>query len=162
MKLLNWYIENSISVVKTQWALKVFYKTKKAPDKNKILDIAINMEQNGCVGRRVYSKRAKTARTPENIKRIKKKLEHSPHCSSRRLEKETGISRYTVRRILNNKQHQITFMQDGAPPHHATTVKDWQQKTFNGRVIGHESLFTFPHIFCLLSHMRHRLGMHDI
>ena len=124
----------------------------------------MKMDQNGCVGRRVYSKRAKTAGTPENIKRIKKKLEQSPNHSSGILEKETGISRCTVRRILNNKQHQMTFMQDGAPPHHATTVKDWQQKTFNGSdraaVIGHASLFTFPHIFCLLSHMR--LGMHDI
>ena len=92
------------------------------------------MEENGSLDRRVYSKKAKTARTTENIKIIKNKLEHSPHCSSRRLEKETGISRYTVRRILNDKKHQITFVQDGAPPQHAAMVRDWLQEAFNGKV----------------------------
>ena len=89
--------------MKTQQAFKVFYKTKKAPDKNTALQIAKNIVENGSVGKRVYSKRAKTARTPETIKRIKKILEHSPHRSSRILEKKTGISRYTVRRILNDE-----------------------------------------------------------
>ena len=65
-------IEKGRSVAKTQHAFKVFYKTKKAPDKNTALDIVKNMEENGSIGRRVYSKRAKTARTPETIKRIEK------------------------------------------------------------------------------------------
>ena len=103
VKLLKLSIENASSIVKTQQAFKVFYKTKKAPDKNTILDIDKNMEENGSVGRRVYSKRAKAVRTIENIKRINKKLEQMPHRSSRRLEKETGISRYTVKRILNDE-----------------------------------------------------------
>ena len=93
------------------------------------------MEENGSVGRKVYSKRAKTAKTLENIKRMKKKLEHSPHRPSGRLEKDTGISRYTVRTIFNDESHQITFVQDGAPPHHAAMVRAWLQEAFNGSVI---------------------------
>ena len=58
-----------------------------------------------------------------------------PHRSTGKLEKETGISRYTVRRILNDELHQITFVQDGAPPHHDAMVIHWLQETFNGRVI---------------------------
>ena len=54
---------------------------------NTALDKAKNMEENGSVDRRVYSKRDKAARTPENIKKIKKKLKHSPYRSSRILEK---------------------------------------------------------------------------
>ena len=50
-----------------------------APDEKTALHIARNTEENGSVGRRVYSKRAKTARIPENIKRLKKKFELSPH-----------------------------------------------------------------------------------
>ena len=103
VKLQKLQIEKGRSVVKTQQAFKVFYKTKKAPGKNTILDIAENMEENGSVGRRVYSKRAKTVRTPENINKIKKKFDYSPNRSSRRLGKETGISRHTVRRILNDE-----------------------------------------------------------
>ena len=82
VKLLKWYIEKRRNV-KTQRAFKVFYKAKKASDMNTTLDIAKNMEENGSVGRRVYSKRAKTTRTPESMKRIIKKLQHSPYRSSR-------------------------------------------------------------------------------
>ena len=56
------------------------------------------MIMNGCVGRKPYSTRYKALRTPENNRKMKKKLEDSP----RRLEKETGINRFTVRRILND------------------------------------------------------------
>ena len=79
IKLLYWYIENGRSVAKTQRAFKVYYKTKKAPQRNTILDIVKNMDENGAIGRREYTERAKTVRTPENIKKIKKKLEDSPH-----------------------------------------------------------------------------------
>ena len=90
-------------LLKLNRLLKFSTRLKKAPDKNTVLDIAKNMKENGSAGRRVYSKRAKTARTPENIRRIKKNLEHSSHRPSRRLEKKTGISRYTIRRILNDE-----------------------------------------------------------
>ena len=100
VKLLFWYVENGRSVAKTQRKFKVHYQRKKAPDRNSILDIVKNMEENGSVGRRTYSERAKTARTPENIRKIKAKMTDSPHRSARRLEKETAISRTTVRRIL--------------------------------------------------------------
>ena len=53
---------------------------------------------NGCVGRKPYSTRYKAVRTIESNRKMKKKLEDSP----RRLEKETGINRCTVRRILND------------------------------------------------------------
>ena len=62
VKLLKLQIKKGKSVVKTQQAFKVFYKTKSTA-----LDTAKNMVENGYVGRRVYSKRAKTVRTPENI-----------------------------------------------------------------------------------------------
>ena len=74
VKLLFWYVENGRSVAKTQRKFKVHYQRKKAPDRNSILDIVKNMEENGSVGRRTYSERAKTARTPENIRKIKAKM----------------------------------------------------------------------------------------
>ena len=96
-KLVKWYFENAKSIVQTLRAFKCCYNTKKAPARNSILYIVNKMIMNGCVGRKSCSTRCKTVRTPEN-KKMKKKLEDLP----RRLEKETGINRCTVRRILND------------------------------------------------------------
>ena len=98
VKLEKWYFENAESIVKTPRASKCFYNTKKAPARISILYIVKKMIMNGCVGRKPYSTRYKAARTPENSRKMKKKLEDSP----RRLEKETCIHRCTVRRILND------------------------------------------------------------
>lgn len=127
VKLLYWYIENGRSIIATQRAFKVFYKSKKAPSKHTINDIIKNMDQNGSVGRRDYTKRANTVRTPENIKRIKRKLDESPHRSSRRLEKETGIDRCTVRRILNDDigafPYKIQMQQQQSPDNRKKRVQ---------------------------------------
>ena len=98
VKLVKWYFENAKSIVKTPRTFKCFYNTKKAPARNLILYIVKKVIMNGCVGRKPYSIRYKAVRTPENNRKMKKKLEDSP----RRLKKETGINRCTVRRILNN------------------------------------------------------------
>ena len=96
-KLVKLYFENAKSIVKTPRAFKCFYNTKKVPARNSILCIVKRMIMNDCIGRKRYSTRYKAVRTSENGK-MKKKLEDSP----RRLEKETGINRCTVRRILND------------------------------------------------------------
>ena len=114
-QLVKWYFENAKSLVKTPRAFKCFYNTNNAPARNSILYIVKRMIMNGCVGIKPCSTRYKAVRTPENNGKVKKKPEDSP----RRLEKETGINRCTVRRILNDdlgvfsykiqmKQHNIT------------------------------------------------------
>ena len=85
VNLLYWYIENGRSVVKTQRAFKVYYKTKKAPTRNTINDIVKKMEESGSVCKRPQKARQMTARTSENIGKIRKKMTDSPHSSSRRL-----------------------------------------------------------------------------
>ena len=135
VKLLFWYVENGRSVAKTQRKFKVHYQRKKAPDRNSILDIVKNMEENGSVGRRTYSERAKTARTPENIRKIKAKMTDSPHRSARR-RYLAMLKRYYLPNIRRHgEQDTITFHQDGAPPHYANLVRDWLEETFQGRVI---------------------------
>ena len=66
VKLVKWYFENDKSIVKTPRAFKCFYNTKKAPARISILYIVKKMIMNGCVGRKHYSTRYKTVRTPEN------------------------------------------------------------------------------------------------
>lgn len=50
VKLLYWYIENGRSVVSAQRAVKVHYKTLKAPARNTIMNIVKRMEEGGTVG----------------------------------------------------------------------------------------------------------------
>ena len=98
VKLVKWYFENAKSIVKTARAFKRFYNTKKAPARISILYVVKKMIMYGCVGRKSYSTRYKAVMTPENNRKMKKKFEDLP----RRLEKETGINRCTVRRVLND------------------------------------------------------------
>ena len=72
VKLVKWYFENAKSIVKTPRAFKCFYNTKKAPARISILYIVKRMIMNGCVGRKPYSTRYKTVRTPENNRIMKK------------------------------------------------------------------------------------------
>ena len=73
VKVVKWYFENAKSIVTTQRKFKRFYITKKAPARNSILYIVKKMNINGCVGRKHYSTRYKAVRTPEKIRKIKKK-----------------------------------------------------------------------------------------
>ena len=89
LKLLFWHIENGRSVISTQQKFRLHYKKKKASDRNTILDIVKNMEDNGSVVIKVQKKRPNTSRTPENIEKFKRKMTDSPHRSSRRLSAES-------------------------------------------------------------------------
>ena len=98
VKVVKWYFENAKSIDKTQRACKLFYNTKKAPARKSILYIVKKMAvlvENLTQPDIKLSGRLKTS---ENLK----KFEDSQHRASRRLEKETGINRCTVRRILND------------------------------------------------------------
>ena len=134
-KLVKWYFENAKSIVKTPRAFKCFYNTKKAPARNSTLYIVKKMIMNGCVGRKPYSTRYKAVRTPKNNGKMKKKLEDSP----RRLEKETGINRCTVRRIPNDDltvfPYKIQMKQRNIPSNKKDRV---QFATYLSRKIEHK------------------------
>ena len=98
--IVKWFYENHKSIVNTQRAFKRNYGTKKSPSKNTIKDIVRKFEEKGSVHDRPRPGPGRCMRTPVNVQKIRSKLEESPHRSLKRLTRETGIKRSTVRRII--------------------------------------------------------------
>ena len=103
MALVSWYYENNKSIISTQRAYPRKYGTKTAPDPKTIRNIVKNFEENGSVGDKKRFGPELTVRTPENIEKIRKKLEDSPKRSQRWLSRETKIPKTTIRRIIRDE-----------------------------------------------------------
>ena len=100
IKIVQLYYANNKSTIKT---LREYNRSLKAKDKlNKrhVYRIIDNFCEGYVREDKPRSGRPKTARTPRNIERIKKRLEESPRRSTARLSAETGITKASVRRIL--------------------------------------------------------------
>ena len=77
-KLVWWSFENHKSVVNTQRAYKINYKTRDAPTSRTIGEVVKRFQEKGTVADRERCGLPKSMRTPQNIEKLRKKYKILP------------------------------------------------------------------------------------
>ena len=89
-------------LVKTQREFCKLYPERKAPTRRTITKLVKNFQSAGSVVDRARTGRPKVARSATNIEPVRRSVLQSPETSSRRRSQPLGLSRTTLRRVLND------------------------------------------------------------
>ena len=98
------YVKNGESVTETQRLFKRRFNIGRhgnVPSHNSILRWVNALRTTGSLLKTKPPGRARTARTPGNVDRVREAITRSPRRSARRHSAELGISQSTVQRILH-------------------------------------------------------------
>lgn len=101
-QIVELYIKNSFSIVKTQRAFHKENKVKFAPTKRTIHNLYEKFRDRGNLGNVSRPNKKRTKRTNRNIARVKQSVERAPETSAVRRSSQLNISRTTLRRIMHD------------------------------------------------------------
>ena len=105
------YFSNGRSIVATQRAFRARFNISPRspiPGRNLILSWVTAFQETGSVVKRILGA-VRTARTPENVERVRQSFSQSPRRSACKHEAALRLSDRTVRRILH-KELQFQFV----------------------------------------------------
>ena len=94
------FIQKNKSVVLTQREYRKRHRNQSGPDKKTIHALSNRFEQYGTTLDSHHSGRPRTARSEENIARVRESVTESPKTSTRRRPQQLNISQRSLRRIL--------------------------------------------------------------
>jgi transposase len=97
------YVKNAESITAVQRLFRVHFNLGRhgiVPSRNTILRWVDNLRTTGSIVKKKPPGPTKTARTPDNIERVREALTRSPRRSARRHARELNLSRESVRTIL--------------------------------------------------------------
>ena len=97
------FVQNGESVITMQRLFRVRFNRGRrgtVPSRNTILRWVNNLQTTGCIVKKKPPGPTKTARTPENVERVRAAVIRSPGCSARKHARELRMSRESVRTIL--------------------------------------------------------------
>ncbi|KAL7723793.1 hypothetical protein ACLKA6_000408 [Drosophila palustris] len=100
-EIVQLYIQNNFSIVKTKRAFRAKNKVKSAPGDNTIRRLYAKFVNSGNVSNANHSSRQRTRRSDENIEAVRASIEADPRTSSYHRSQELGIARTTLRRIIH-------------------------------------------------------------
>lgn len=101
-EIVQLYIQNNFSIVKTKRAFRAKNKVKSAPGDNTIRRLYAKFMNSGNVNNASHSSRQRTRRSDENIEAVRASVEADPRTSSYHRSQELGIARTTLRRIIHS------------------------------------------------------------
>lgn len=101
IKVVELYFSEK-SVKRTQLQFCSHYSVRKAPTKSTILRLVKKFKSVGNVRDKPHTGRVKTARTPDNIERVRQSVLQSPKTSSHLRSLQLQMSETTVRRVLKS------------------------------------------------------------
>ena len=101
-QIVELYIKNNQSIVKTQREFCAKFKSRSAPAKNTIKKIYEKFTSTGYLGNSKKPNKPKPKRSHENIERVRRSIEENPTTSSRRRSAQLNIAHTTLRRIIRN------------------------------------------------------------
>lgn len=93
-------MQNTMIAART-YALR--YADRRHPNRRTFSRIAHRLRTTGSIHSQPLQRRRKTVCTEDNIINVLAYIQTNPHVSTRKIEKNLGVSRTTTRRIL--KQH---------------------------------------------------------
>lgn len=99
-EIVQLYIQNNFSIVKTKRAFRKKNKVKSAPGDNTIRRLYAKFVENGNLGNASHASRRRTKRTDENIEAVRASVEAEPRTSALRRSRELGLARETARLII--------------------------------------------------------------
>lgn len=108
-QIVELYIKNNYSIVKTQREFRAKNLVRSAPAKNTIKSIYQKFRNTGTVSNARRPNRTRTMRSDQNIERVRASVERSPTTSSRRRSLELGLSDRTLRRIVRVDLHMYPY-----------------------------------------------------
>lgn len=104
-EIVQLYIQNNFSIVKTQRAFRKKNKVKSAPSKNTIKHLHQNFLSSGNLSNAKRPSRRRPRRSDENIEVVRASVERSPTTLGRRRAAQLGTSRRTLERIIHDDLH---------------------------------------------------------
>lgn len=120
-KIVEIFIRNNYSIVKTQREFKKFFDTRSAPCKNTIKRLYGKFSTTGYLGNKKRPEKPRPKRTEGSIQLVKDSMLNQPETSSRRRSAQLGMARTTLRRTirtdLNLYPYRIQCVQRILPIH---------------------------------------------
>ena len=108
-EIVTIFIQKNKSVVLTQREYRKRHRNQSAPDKKTIHALSNRFEQYGTTLDSHHSGRPRTARSEENIARVRESVAESPKTSTRRRAQQLNISQRSLRRILKKDLHLFPY-----------------------------------------------------
>uniref|UniRef100_A0A0K0ELC2 DUF4817 domain-containing protein n=1 Tax=Strongyloides stercoralis TaxID=6248 RepID=A0A0K0ELC2_STRER len=112
-KIVELYREHGCKISVTQREFKNFYNLEKPPNRSTVKNIVEKFNKYGNVADLPRSGRPKTARTDDNIERVRESVTNNKETSLKQRAKELCLSKESLRRIitedLNFKPYKIQF-----------------------------------------------------
>lgn len=101
IKIVVFYLESQRSVSQTQMKFRSFYNTRNSPSSLTIRTLVQKFEETGTVADSRRSGRPRSSRNSKIIGSVRKSVTEDPKTSTRKRCTQLGISRSSLRRILN-------------------------------------------------------------
>ncbi|XP_065642687.1 protein GVQW3-like [Hydra vulgaris] len=108
-EIVTIFIQKNKSVVLTQREYQKRHRNQSTPDKKTIHALSHQFEQYGTTLDSHHSGRPRTARSEENIARVRESAAESPKTSIRRRAQQLNISQRSLRRILKKGLHLFPY-----------------------------------------------------
>jgi len=99
-KIVELYIKNNYSIVKTQREFRKNFGSRSAPAKNTIKRIYEKFSNTAYLGNKKRPEKPRPKRSDENIDRVRRSIEENKQTSSRRRASQLNIATTTLRRII--------------------------------------------------------------
>lgn len=100
-KIVEFYIKNHFSIIKTQREFCRILKRRTAPARKTITGLYEKFTSTGDLGNKKHFQRIKPKRSDEIIERVRESIRENPSASIRARSSELNITKSTLRRIIS-------------------------------------------------------------